>query len=88
MASDEQGMEHFRLLLDGIDRRMPFAAPSRLGRADWMFDFYRYSDGIIGRVMNLVRRAAYRAISEGTTSIMRKHLHEEAWAEAACWRDE
>ncbi|MBW8299974.1 MAG: TniB family NTP-binding protein [Hydrogenophaga sp.] len=81
MASDEQGMEHFRLLLDGIDRRMPFAAPSRLGRADWMFDFYRYSDGIIGRVMNLVRRAAYRAISEGTTSIMRKHLHEEAWAE-------
>lgn len=81
MDSDETGMEHFRLLLDGIDRRMPFAVSSGLGRVTWMHDFYRYSDGVIGRVMNLVRRAAYRAISEGTACILRTHLHEESWAE-------
>ena len=81
MGTDEVGMEHFRLLLEGIDKRMPFTASSRLSRAGWTYDFYRYSDGIIGRVMNLVRRAAYRAINDGTACIMRSHLHEESWSE-------
>lgn len=81
LPDDEEGIEHTRLLLDGIDSRLPFLSRSDLGRAEWAYDFHRYSDGVLGLMMNLIRRAAYRAMSQGTGCILREHLHEEVWKE-------
>ena len=81
IGDDAKGFEEFRLLLKGVDNRLPFAAMSGLSDVHIAEDFYRYSEGVVGRVMNLVRRAGYRALNEGARRIMLEHLHAEALKE-------
>lgn len=81
IADNEEGLEHMRLLLDGIDARLPFLMKSDLGRASWAHDFHRYSGGVLGSMMNLISRAAYKALGEGSGCILRHHLHEAVWRE-------
>lgn len=75
-ADDE--FEVFRMLLRKVDRRLPFAVESGLSDADVAADLYRYSGGVLGRVMNLVRAAAHRALRENAPRILIHHLYEEA----------
>ena len=66
----------FRLLLDKIDERLPFASPSGLNNAAWAKDFHYYSQGKIGRLMNLISRAAMMALKQDTACVMVEHLRE------------
>ncbi len=52
----------FRLLLDKIDERLPFAEKAGLSRVTWAKDFHHYSEGKIGRLMNLISRAPSRRL--------------------------
>lgn len=70
--------EMFRMLMKKVDARLPFKDASGLDGPAVSHDLYRYSDGMIGRVMNLVRYAAIRAIAAGTSRILLEHLYEEA----------
>jgi AAA domain len=70
--------EKFKLLLHSVDQRLPFAKVSGLSETAVAQDFYRYSDGMIGRVMNIIRPAAYRALNADSANIMIEHLYEEA----------
>lgn len=70
--------EMFRMLMKKVDARMPFREASGLDSPAVAGDLYRYSDGFLGRVMNIVRAAAVRAISAGSSRIMLEHLYEEA----------
>ena len=70
--------EQFTLLLNGIDRRLPFRLPSDLASARNALHFYNLSGGMIGRVMNIVRDAANRAIDDGSARIMDEHLQAAA----------
>ncbi len=74
MGDSENEFDMFRLLLDKIDERLPFAAPSKL--EVWAKDFHHYSSGKIGRLMNLVGRAGLMALSQDTGCIMVEHLRE------------
>lgn len=70
----QEEKEQFALLLDGIDRRLPFRSSSSL--AAHVVDFHHATDGMIGRVMNIVKDAAYRAINDDTACILDVHLWE------------
>lgn len=70
--------EQFCMLLDGIDNRLPFAAKSGLANDRIAKDIHRHSDGLIGRVMELVQAAAFDAINDGTDSILIEHLQSAA----------
>ncbi|WFU00705.1 ATP-binding protein [Rhizobium sp. CB3171] len=70
--------EMFRMLMKKVDARLPFRELSGLDGVAVAGDLYRYSDGMIGRVMNLVRYAAVRAIAAGSSRILLEHLYEEA----------
>lgn len=70
--------EQFRLLLHGIDRRLPFLTLSNLADPEKTADFYHSSEGKIGRVMNVVCDAALRAINDGSSCIMTEHLQAAA----------
>ncbi|MDE3749566.1 TniB family NTP-binding protein [Methylobacterium radiotolerans] len=50
--------EKVRLLLDGIDNRLPFRAKSDLGSVEKAAHFYDLSGGLIGRMMNIITAAA------------------------------
>ncbi|MFS8147636.1 TniB family NTP-binding protein [Rhizobium sp. BR 249] len=77
-SNDE--FERFRILLDGIDNRLPFASKSGLSDPGIAFDVHRFSGGLIGAVMNLIQYAAYEAINESTAKIMPEHLRRAAKA--------
>ncbi|KSV80380.1 hypothetical protein N183_17465 [Sinorhizobium sp. Sb3] len=64
--------EMFRLLLDRIDDRLPFA--SRAGIEALAKDLHRYSAGKIGLVMDLVQRAGLMAIHQDADRITIEHL--------------
>lgn len=66
--------EQFALLVHGIDERLPFRELSGLARYDNLEDLYRNSDGKIGRVMNIVKDAAKRALNEDCAHILPEHL--------------
>jgi hypothetical protein len=70
----------FLLLLDGIDTRLPFRKPSGLATANHAADFYHATGGMIGRVMNIIKDAAYRAINSESACIMVDHLQIAAQA--------
>lgn len=70
--------EMFRMLMKKVDARLPFREPAGLDGAGIAEDLYRYSGGMIGLVMNLVRAAAVRAISARSSRVMLEHLYEEA----------
>lgn len=76
--SIEDEKEQFMLLLNAIDVRLPFLQSSNLAAPDNALDFYHCSHGMIGRVMNIVITAAYRAINDGTTHILADHLQKAA----------
>lgn len=74
----EAERDQIRLLLDEIDDRLPFAAKTGLAEPDLAAHFYAVSGGLIGRVMNYVRPAAYAAMNERADRVERKHLVEAA----------
>ncbi|WP_105432315.1 TniB family NTP-binding protein [Neorhizobium sp. T6_25] len=76
LTSGKSDMKRFEKLLGAIDKRLPFANLSGLDDPYIAQEMYRYSDGMIGRVMNLVRPAAFKAINQGTSRIMIEHLRE------------
>lgn len=78
LGDSETEFEMFRMLMKKVDARMPFKELSGLDGPSVAGDLYRYSDGMIGRVMNIVRYAAIRAIATGTSRILVEHLYEEA----------
>ncbi|MHC2574675.1 AAA family ATPase [Rhizobium leguminosarum] len=74
LSAGESDMKRFEKLLGSIDRRLPFANLSGLDQEYIAQQFYRYSDGMIGRVMNIVEPAAYIAMNAGSASVTIEHL--------------
>ncbi len=74
LSAGKDDMQRFAMLMRGIDRRLPFVDLSGLDAPELVRDFYRYSDGMIGRVMNLIRPAAFLAINDGSSRILVEHL--------------
>jgi hypothetical protein len=74
LGDNAKEFELFSLLLEGIDNRLPFAMKSNLSEARIAADIHRFSGGLIGRVMNLIQRAGYEAINDGTSAVMIEHL--------------
>lgn len=68
--------------MNGIDRRLPFRLSSDLASPRNALHFYELSGGSIGRVMNVVRDAANRAINDGSARIMDEHLQAAAASRA------
>ncbi|WP_375274568.1 AAA family ATPase [Methylorubrum thiocyanatum] len=66
--------EKVRLLLNGIDNRLPFRAKSDLGSIERAAHFYDLSGGLIGLMMNIIKSAAYQAINDGSDRIENDHL--------------
>ena len=66
--------EKVLLLLDGIDNRLPFRAKSGLGAVERAAHFYDLSGGLIGRMMNVIKAAAYEAINDNSDRIEDEHL--------------
>ena len=62
-TSDGQG--EFKYFLELLDRRLPFPAKSNLKNQETAFRIYCATNGFIGYVMKLVRRAAILAIDRG-----------------------
>lgn len=52
-----------------LDRRLPFLEPSMLGHENIAIHLYYASKGLIGRLCNYVRDAAYRAINDNADSV-------------------
>jgi hypothetical protein len=78
LRDDDTEFEMFRMLLQKVDRRLPFAKDSGLAGQQTSRDLYAFSGGAIGKVINLVRFAALRALNMNASNIMREHLYEEA----------
>lgn len=78
LSEEDDEFEMFRMLLQKVDRRLPFAFESGLAAQHTATDLYRYSGGVLGKVMNLVRAAALRALNADAPRILRTHLFEEA----------
>lgn len=76
--SIEDEREQFMLLLHLIDEHLPFRQLSNLADPNNAIDFYHSTNGMIGRVMNIVVDAAFRAINDGTSNIMIDHLQAAA----------
>lgn len=76
LTSGKSDMKRFEKLLGAIDKRLPFVNLSGLDDPYLAQEMYRYSSGMIGRVMNLVRPAAFKAMNQGTSRIMIEHLQE------------
>jgi hypothetical protein len=76
IGGQDKDFEMFRLLLDKIDERLPFVDKSGLNNALWARDFHHYSQGKIGRLMNLISRGAYMALKQDTSCIMVEHFRE------------
>lgn len=74
LTNSPQELEFFGDVLRSIDKRLPFAKPSRL--EDYREHFHRYSGGQIGRVMNIVESAAYLALNDRSACILVEHLRE------------
>ncbi|WP_160004762.1 TniB family NTP-binding protein [Rhizobium sp. 18055] len=64
----------FRFFLIEVDKRLPFAELSNLGRKEYVEDFLNVSEGSIGKVMNIIISAGNMAIDEGRRSISAQHL--------------
>jgi hypothetical protein len=75
--ADDAGRKEFRGFLKLIDDQLPFPQPSRLAERTLAFRFYYGTNGRVGKVMKIVRRAAEHAINRGL-----KNLDLEVLAEA------
>ena len=76
LSAGRSDMQRFSKLLGAIDKRLPFANLSGLDDPYIAEEMYRYSKGKIGRVMNIIKPAAFRAINDGTSMIMIEHLRQ------------
>lgn len=74
LSSGKSDMVRFSKLLGAIDKRLPFANLSGFDDPYIAEQMYRYSNGMIGRVMNIIKPAAFRAINQGTSQVMIEHL--------------
>jgi hypothetical protein len=74
LTAGKKDMEKFAKLLGSIDRRLPFANLSQLDDPYIAEHLYRFSGGMIGRVMNVIRPAAFLALNEGSSQVMLEHL--------------
>ena len=74
LSSSPEDIVRFGELLQSIDRRLPFREPSRL--EVYREDFYLYSGGHIGLVMNVLHDAAYQALNDRSACILVEHLRE------------
>jgi hypothetical protein len=76
LTAGQSDMHRFRKLLGSIDRRLPFARLSGFDDPSSPIaeELYRYSRGLIGRVMKLIEPAAYLAINDGSAMILVEHL--------------
>jgi len=74
LSAGKSDMQRFSKLLGAIDKRLPFANLSGLDDPYIAEEMFRYSKGKIGRVMNLIKPAAFRAMNDGTSQIMIEHL--------------
>ncbi|EJZ17284.1 ATP-binding protein [Rhizobium sp. Pop5] len=74
LSASADDLLRFSKLLGSIDRRLPFANLSGLDEKYPAEHLYRYSKGQIGRVMNIIRPAAYLALNDGSSRILVEHL--------------
>ncbi len=74
LTAGKKDMEKFGMLLGSIDRRLPFANLSNLDDPYVTEHLYRFSGGMIGQVMNIVRPAAFIAMNDGSSHIRIEHL--------------
>lgn len=74
LSASADDLLRFSKLLGSIDRRLPFANLSGLDDKYLAEHLYRYSRGQIGRVMNILRPAAYLALNDGSSRILVEHL--------------
>lgn len=74
LSSSPEELALFGDLLKSIDRRLPFRESSQLHK--YRDDFYLYSGGQIGFVMNVVIEAAYLALNERSACILVHHLRQ------------
>lgn len=76
LSAGESDMHRFRKLLGSIDRRLPFANLSGFDDPSSTVaqDLYRYSRGLIGRVMLLIAPASHLAMNDGSSMILIEHL--------------
>jgi hypothetical protein len=66
----------FRTLLKAIEKKLPFIEPSELHKYTMAFRFYCATNGRVGYVMNIVRRAAEIAIRNQMRSLTLSTLAE------------
>jgi hypothetical protein len=76
LSGGKDDMKRFAGLLRSIDKRLPFRNLSGLDDPVIVEHLFRYSEGMVGRVMNVVRPAAYLALNAGTSHILIEHLRE------------
>ncbi|WP_183904774.1 TniB family NTP-binding protein [Rhizobium sp. BK008] len=76
LSGGKDDMKRFAGLLRSIDKRLPFQNLSGLDDPTIVEDLFRYSEGMVGRVMNLIRPAAFIAFNAGTSHILIEHLRE------------
>ncbi len=74
LTAGRKDMEKFAKLLGSIDRRLPFANLSGLDDPYVAEHLFRFSGGMIGRVMNVIRPAAFNALNDRSSHIMTEHL--------------
>jgi len=74
LGAGKSDMQRFSALLGSIDKRLPFANLSGLDDEYIAEHLYRYSKGQIGRVMNIIKPAAYLALNNGSSRILVEHL--------------
>lgn len=68
--SQPQTISEFRTIMESIDQELPFDR-SGLESEDMAYRFHYASDGYLGWVMSLIRRAAYLAITEQCPTLNR-----------------
>jgi hypothetical protein len=74
--SKDDEKKNFRNLLLAVEDRLPFAKHSNFIEKSIADDLHRFSGGLIGRLVNLIRQASYFAIDDGSAYIMREHLRD------------
>ncbi len=69
MWDDQASRKAFRMFIAEVDKQMPFNALSRLADIDLAKKLYDASEGSVGRLMLLIRKAAMGAIDRGAECI-------------------
>lgn len=74
LTGSDRDLVKFGALLKSIDRRLPFAESSGLDATAIRNDIHKFSNGLIGVVMDLIWAASARAINRGGLRIMLEDL--------------